>query len=453
MLRRGDTVEIQPNKPLCKQSSQTVWKANVLDNELYGYYPIEFHNRQCPPETDDLGNPLVWWLTAITTKASSSYRWVLRASLATAPESPLTQYNYDVAAVRGAGGVNIEPLSPKNKQKPERFMPAISVSDAMSESDLRLQRKIIQDQMFGQIKPPLVRTVLGGRNSGLGIRDVPETDLRREWLQLPVGGFVSVQINITDASEKLITTTTLHGKIIVKHDRSALLNGLGMVFEFDPDRAVGDTAEIAAYTPVFIGRRKIKYWLCIYYDLRENKVIATSSLVNYDEIVKDASTGGSRSLVLAEYAIGNIALSTEGGTAVPFEADQPDSIPVPTTSKIEEAPIDTPAQLAPPPQAVAVEQRVTDEAQSQSTLVLPEIMPIEAAQRVWPRKRITATSTAQTGKKVVARKRISRVGGTVPAAVRGVKTTFPTGRRRQPATKRARAVAPSIEIIEKLMGN
>jgi hypothetical protein len=90
------------------------------------------------------------------------------------------------------------------------------------------------------------------------------------------------------------------------------------VYELNVDKAVGDAAEIEAYTPVYIGNRKITYWLCVYYDLNESKIVATSNLVSYAELSNDMAGGGPRQLVLAEYLIKDISKTTPEGATIPF---------------------------------------------------------------------------------------------------------------------------------------
>ena len=155
----------------------------------------------------------------------------------------------------------------------------------------------------------------------MGIRTPPETDYRREWLALKTGARIAVQVNVTKPNGDPITNIALFARIIAQAKKSAIINSLGTVYVLDVLDARGNEDDIFAFPPRRIGRRKIRYWLCVYDDLFDTKIIATSESVTHDELVRNLKTSDG-SLRLAEYAVSDVRLTDENGTVVPFPGDE-----------------------------------------------------------------------------------------------------------------------------------
>ena len=200
----------------------------------------------------------------------------------------------------------------------------IPLRDIISDRDLQERRKAIQEVLLHKHKPRLVRSVNGGRNNGLGIRDLTDTEFRKEWLQFKEEMYLNVNVTVTDNDGVPITDVTVHGKIISRNDTSPVLNNLGVLYEVDPDSITGTPYDTETYAPMYLGRRKLRYWVGVYYDLKDNKVIITADTIKYAEIVESLSPGGKGDVRLAEYLVTDIKLSNQQTTEVPYPGDYED---------------------------------------------------------------------------------------------------------------------------------
>lgn len=180
-----------------------------------------------------------------------------------------------------------------------------------------MERIRLQQDILAKRKPDLVRMLPGGSFSGLGIRTPPESEYRREWRTLKQGDYVAVQVNVTKPTGDQITTLVLFGRVEARVSSSPLINGLGTVYALDVSNVKGNEDDVFAFAPVRIGRRKIRYWLCVYDDLYDTKVIATSDAVSHDELVQNLQSGDG-TMRLAEYAVEDIKPTDEAGVVNDF---------------------------------------------------------------------------------------------------------------------------------------
>jgi hypothetical protein len=442
-FRRGDALIIEPEKSLCARNEPNTdnrkWRAVVAENEMFGAYMLDFDDTTCPPSESVDGIPMTYWLTARGT------RWFVSASYSHAPQTFLAQIavrsvvqeskaaddlSYRVEPLRMVGGTKfvagrrdypVETDAMGNALAEQQLaadeinaatvgiVPPLSIKSIMEHDDTRAMQQIIRQELSGKFKPQMVRTVLGGRAHGLGIRNPPETEFRKEWLTLPRGSMVNVRVDITDADDKPLTQTVLRGKIIGVYEKSAVLNSLGVVYELDIEKAIGDEIDIETFTPVFVDRRKIKYWLCVFYDLEDTKIVATSSLVTYAEFAQDMSPGGNENLRLGEYGVGEVKLVGANGEVLPYKGDKED---------VESKELYKSAQSAKAGvRAMAeAEEAVADTTEAplvEETETVPEAEQQQPVEPVEPIQEEEAGTKKRRKAKRVFRPRI-RMGGAVP---------------------------------------
>ena len=238
------------------------------------------------------------------------------------------------------------------------------IKTVLNASDVSAERKALQQTMLYKFKPRLIRTVVGGRNLGLGIRNPDPVEYRKEFLLFQPNEYVAAQIVVTDQDSKEICQLVMHGRIAAVHKASAIINGLGVVYEIDPDVVVGDPADVETYAPVYIGRRKLKYWVCIYDDLVDNKVIITPATIQHSDAVLDLGAGGRGRERLAEYLVTNLAKSTKTRQPEPYPGDKPTIEPIRGNTGDIEQQEHTPQ---PPPQSSQLPPTTTKTATAYST--------------------------------------------------------------------------------------
>lgn len=178
----------------------------------------------------------------------------------------------------------------------------------------------LQSEIMAKKKPPLERVIAGGQFGGLGIRNVPESELRREWLDLAVNNRIAIQIKITKPNGDFITTTIVKGTITEKWTRSPLMNGMGVVYIVSPQSVVGDKTDVFAFTPIKVGHRSLRYWLCVYDDLLDTKVMITSATIGHERFVKNTKSG-ENSFKLAEYAVEDVRQIDQNDVVIPFDTE------------------------------------------------------------------------------------------------------------------------------------
>ncbi|HEY9760552.1 MAG TPA: hypothetical protein V6C97_35660, partial [Oculatellaceae cyanobacterium] len=165
-----------------------------------------------------------------------------------------------------------------------------------------MERIRLQNEIIAKRKPDLVRELPGAAYNGMGIRTPAESEYRREWLAFKTGDKLAVMVSVTRPNGDHITSTVLFATVLAKVPHSPLTNLLGTVYALNVTSDRGNEDDIFAFTPMRIGRRKIRYWLCIYDDLYDSKIIASSESVTHDELTKNLKIGDG-SLRLAEYAV------------------------------------------------------------------------------------------------------------------------------------------------------
>lgn len=376
-FQRNDYVQIVPEVSLCNKdqvnTDRKAWLGTIKSDEIYGAYMIEFEDQMCPPRMtlpDKL--ELVYWLKEYVDG------WQIVPAYATAPNTllrngavkcisiqvlehrarsppgfhgtaydmfardkkvqtePDTEPGSDFAQ-NSRSRKTTSPVSEVEEATKADLAPPLSIKTLLENDDIKRTQRLIRHELMGKFKPELVRMVVGGKLNGLGIRNPPEVDYRKEWLVLPVNSVVMVRVDITNEEGETMAQTVLKARVLQRHERSVAVNGLGIVYELEVSKISGDEVDIQTFTPMFIGRRRIKYWLCVYYDLDGCKVIATSSLVTYPEFESDMALGSEQLLRLAEYPVGEIKLATEAGEIVPFAGDKEDDDQKALLKKSEEA--------------------------------------------------------------------------------------------------------------------
>jgi hypothetical protein len=294
-----------------------------------GMYAMVLDNKQCPPSfNDQTKREISYWLKPNLPNWKLIPGQVSMVDLQLFDNSAI--YIESVRVQNMATG-QFEPIFslPAMYQPGSRVegVPAslsVPLKDLISNTDMDQRRKEAQAVLLNKFKPPLVRNLVGARGDGLGVRDPSDSEFRKEWLRLPNGSFVSVELLITDSTNEPLTTVVVHGKITETFPQSHLINGLGTVYQLEPDASVGDPKDVDTYAPIYIGRRKLRYFVCVYYDLKDCKVIVTAGTVSHSDAIEDMAVGAVGSTRLAEYLIADIKLSTEDGTQVPYPGDLED---------------------------------------------------------------------------------------------------------------------------------
>lgn len=323
-MNKGTQLNIIPVNRTCNNGA-TTWPAKVVSTSG-SMYLIEFDDPNCPARYTPTNERIIYWLVPgqgalkiLPALFSKPYELLLSSAIDLVSVEPVntnTPFNIYTSGTKQLGG----PGSTTN------MMTGIGIP-IRDTNEYKNSQKAAQETLMHRYKPRLVRNINGGRNDGLGIRNPVETEYKKEYLKFEPGMFISVELLITDLNMETISSVVIHGKIIRKHVDSPIINGMGTVYELDPDLAVGDPADIETYAPVYIGRRKLKYWVCVYKDLNDNKVIVTPGTVEPPEAITDLGLGGSGGTRLAEYLIDEITLSTDSKTSQQY-ANAPE-VPVP----------------------------------------------------------------------------------------------------------------------------
>ena len=360
VLAKDNTIKITPETPLCKAEPLLARVAHVLfdspNQDIQQAYWLEFFSQDlCLNLIDKATNtPIGYWLMKYKPDRDGLVRWALRG----APYNNIMQlYKSEEIPVSIVEKVEIveAPADPRRSMLNgyrERMSGMVGWNDPdLVKPDLRLirtrdpnsgrvktkvqlstgetyyidkenvERIRLQNEILSKRKPELVRSLPGAAFAGMGIRTPPESEYRREWSSLKQGDHIAVQVSVTKPNGDLITTTVLVAKITARVQKSPLINALGTVYALEVVSAKGNEDDVFAFTPLRIGRRKIRYWLCVYDDLYDTKIIATSDAVHHDELVQNLKVGDG-TLRLAEYAVDDIKLSNEYGDVVSYPGDE-----------------------------------------------------------------------------------------------------------------------------------
>lgn len=339
----GSVLELVPqNAPVCLSGSgKTAWIATVLAMPSDGSYPLEFADKQCPASKSVQGIDLVFWLTP-------GPQWKLVAALASDARRPLlnTAMPMRSVSVRELNGTSrrIDVVQPGQQTQMSVGVP---LRDVMPQSEVEKHRQVLANVLLTKSKPPLVRSVIGGMNDGLGVRNPSPIEYRKEFLNLTAGQYITISVLVTDTDMRPIAGMGIHGMIKLKAENSPVLNGLGTVYQVDVDATIGDPVDIQTYTPMYVGRRKVRYWLCVYHDLMENKVILTADTVEYQEFILDVGPGGNGNTRLAEYLVDNIKLSSADMMEIPFKGDREEKDMLDLAKRAKDTPQTKPGQVPP----------------------------------------------------------------------------------------------------------
>lgn len=387
-LRSGSIITIVPRLPQCGGSFQldaiitSVQDAPQIANATR-MFNINFFHPTCPPRVDPSNQiPLLYWLVQFTDGSFVVYpsrytpgvpnqklellegpQWTIQVHTVI-PHMYEQKYKTPggviAGDVRAAPGVydevrwgdnriispNLSYIAPSDLRKTltVRMADGSTVTTSDSREGAILQR---QQDLLKATKPPLLRTMPNARNRGLGIRELQPEEFRREWLLYKEGMFVIARVDVTDGDEKYITSINVSGRIRKRYDKSPLLNYLGVVYELDNIEITGDSRDIYLYTPESIGARKIKYWICVYYDLQDSKIVAASDLTTYELLLTPRGTD----FRLAEYAVGDLKLKQQ-----PVVATQVASVPsVVATPVAPTPPPPTSSEPTPTPASLEIE--------------------------------------------------------------------------------------------------
>lgn len=333
-IRRGTRLELEPITATCSVGSTSLWLGTVEHpGQVKNMYPVSFDNKQCPPVATPEGQNLMYWLQP---PVAIDGAWYVVPALASTPDSLIQSKAVELksARVQVAGGFFVdikEVLKPVEPGQDPGLQAAtdtssfpLSMKTVLTAADVVKRREQIQEVMLNRHKPQLVRNLLGARKEGLGIRDPETADFRKDWLRIGKDNYVVLELLVTDEDMQPITVIAVHGKVREKYPNSQVLNALGILYEVDPDLSVGDAGDIETYAPVYIGRRRLKYWAGVYYDLHDCKVIITTDQVTHEEAVEDMSPGGPGKTRLAEYLLSDIRLSTPDRVPQPYPGDKSD---------------------------------------------------------------------------------------------------------------------------------
>ena len=330
-ITTGTRLEIEPAVNKCEASGMGgLWVATVAGSSN-GMYGLVFDNKTCPPEKTNTGVLLQYWLKP------DMNTWKIYPGILSSSQFQLTLLQnqaIDVRTIntRDRATGNLVPIfavgmlmgAPPMPLQGDTTSIPVSVKTVMTDKDIQKRKKDIQDMLLNKYKPRLVRNIAGARGEGIGIRDPGDTEFRKDWLSIPKDSFVSAELLVTDADGQPVSTIVVHGKVSDKFEQSHLLNGLGMVYQMEPDASVGDPVDVETYAPVYIGRRRLRYFLGVFYDLLDSKVVISSSTVSHQELVDNVAGGGNGTLRLAEYLLSDLKLSTEDQNSVPFKGDLED---------------------------------------------------------------------------------------------------------------------------------
>lgn len=360
VLVRNNTVKVTLDTPLCRPEPILAQVTNVMYDVQWGdisnAYLLRFVSADlCLNLVDPATNtPIVYWLMKRKPDVDGVIRWELRGARRSSVMTLLANENIRVTKVEK---VDIyEPPPDARRSMLDSYRRRVSGMVRWDDPDIvkpdlrllrsrdpntgkvrtkvqlstgetyyidreNLERIKLQNQIMAKRKPELIRRLPGGAFEGMGIRTPPENEYRREWRSLKVGDRVAVQVGITKPNGDHIARTVLVAKVTARMPQSPLLNAMGTAFALEVSLVRGDEDHVFAFTPMRIGRRRIRYWLCVYDDMYDTKVIAASDSVSHDELVENIKIGDG-SLRLAEYAVEDLKLTNEWGDVTPFPGDE-----------------------------------------------------------------------------------------------------------------------------------
>lgn len=317
---KGTRLQIIPIQDICK--GVNTWWGTVIHDPIVGMYPLVFDNQICPVGNTPSGLLLQYWLKA------ESPNWKLYSALQSNPANIFTNSGINIGSIKiqEKDGQFTDITTKINRTTPTPIVTEANVpmpvKTLLNETSLQKRRQDIQEVLLNKYKPRLVRNVEGAKQDGLGIRDPVESEYRKEWKEFKAGEYLSFEIRVTDNDQELLTSLTVNAHVLARYEASPVLNGLGVLYETDPIATVGDTLDIETFAPMYIGRRKLKYWLGIYYDLKDCKVILTPGTIDIKQLNSDLVPGGRGESRLAEYLIGEIKRSTNERVETPYKGDR-----------------------------------------------------------------------------------------------------------------------------------
>jgi hypothetical protein len=154
------------------------------------------------------------------------------------------------------------------------YKPPLFVEDAVTISNITSAIKATQaDHTLQNSAEPFVG----------GIKSVVATQG-----QLAINSTVSLDISIVSNDNKRIMTIQLEGMIVAAHPKSELAENTGTVYSVDPINIKGLTVadeSVFAFAPTRFAGHKMRYWLVVYPDNVDNKVIVTLDSTPYIELI------------------------------------------------------------------------------------------------------------------------------------------------------------------------
>lgn len=364
-LTKGRLITIIPNIPICNNSLQLDARilgmhTNVGVFDITRLYLLEMQSSKCPPPTDLNGIVLVYWLAEhvdgsfavyasrlIDTKtirgtSSGNQRITLLKDkeniipVKTVVVRTLSALNLPTGVILGdkqqmtgksitsdevlwGDRSMIRPdlsiMAPSKTKKTITIRMAdgstVSMEDQRQAAILQKQQDLLMAE-----KPPLIRARQNARAKGMGIRELQPEEFRREWRAFPKQTSLSIRVDITDEHGTYLTSIVMKSIIHERYENSPVLGNLGVLYELEIIEILGDDKDIYMFTPKQIGDRVIKYWLGIYYDLFDNKIVATSELVDHRQL----SAIDGKDNILAEYAVGDVKKIELTKSTAPFIA-------------------------------------------------------------------------------------------------------------------------------------
>jgi hypothetical protein len=374
-------ITLVPELPMCAQlqlDATIMGKHQSLTlPNIRSLYLLNMHNKKCPPPVDNLGIPLNYWLAINTDNSKALYASKYFPGDKNQTPKLMTSegdvIHLKTVIIRSmdnnrsymilgdiTGNVQNNDIQWGDKKVVRPDLTLLLPKSAKMQTSVRMsdgtvvnvedpnQASILQKQqdLMTQQKPPLVRQRNLGRAKGLGIQELQTEEFKREWRALPKNAVVNIRVDVTEPDGDYITSVVVKASIKERYEKSQVLNGLGVVYELLTTEIDGNDNDVYLYTPLQIGTRKIKYWLCVYYDLYDNKIIATSDISNHKQLIE-----GER---LAEYMVGDIKRIDNQPSVVPQMEIKPVQPRIQTTVN---APTTTPISTSvSPPATVGVQQ-------------------------------------------------------------------------------------------------
>ena len=356
-IQEGDEIEITLAKHFCKD--RLVGRVSIdggSTSDFQKSYIVEFNDPACPKRTTPDGLPLTYWIVL-----DHSDDWMLHVA-----------YSFDVVALLGtnampitsvklvAAPLDIEIPAPHlgvdlstapievqtnnnktglefNKTEYESALvtmnsPGILIpnTDYLVETrDIKREqqrRETTQNKLFASRKPRLIRNIPGALAKGMGIRPPSTAELHRKWITFEAGDVLHIKVDVTHPETgSYITSTIVEGVVVSSHEKSVVLKQLGKIYEINVIDIIGSKRDIFAFTPKTIAGLALRYWLAVYYDLRENKIMITTDNYSYGDIVKQIQPGEYGKILLAEYSVGDIRLEREAEDKTPRSSEPEDT--------------------------------------------------------------------------------------------------------------------------------